>query len=945
MSVAFNRQIFVDYFQELHGHTPFPWQERLARTVVEEGWPAVIDLPTASGKTACIDIAVFALANGNGARRILFVVDRKVIVDEAYRRAERIAEKLREAKDGALWEIAKRLRSIAGDENGEPLRCFQLRGGIYRDESWVANPLQATVVTSTVDQVGSRLLFRGYGVSPGSQPIHAGMTGRDALLLLDEAHCSKAFAQTLERVQRYQGPEWREAEAGNGFRFVEMTATPSRSEAGSPFRLSEEDRAHAVMGERLQARKWTRWVNAKAKTDEAKKLAPELVKQARAMGQKEGVKRIAVIVNRVETARRVADELAGESVTLVIGRMRPVDRRRVEEELTAFHSGTARGPEDPVRYVVATQSLEVGADLDFDGMVTELASIDALLQRFGRLNRMGRLAGGGCGTIVAPAADAKKGDAIYGDALVKTREWLTELFGGGDGERDFSIAGAPDTIPGLWRGLPAEAQRAMTPAAAVCPALLPAHLDALVQTSPRPEPEPAVEYFLHGKQAGSAEVNVVWRSEVKEEDVAMEAAAIALCPPTSGEALPVKLWAMRAWMEGRSAEGQSELEGVDGVEIATEGRRKATQVRGVLVWREGEASECGEARELRAGDTVILPASLWPIPELGYVPANSTADVAEEAYLQGRNKLRLRLHDTAMGRWPSRARERFAGFRKTDGLVWSDVQEAARAGLGSDDLPGWLRESMATLANPASRARMFQMTPYENGGGWLIESKKTLMEIEEDDGHDLPSRGEPVSLVAHTANVQAMASRYAEGTLDAAGMEAVRTASHWHDAGKIDERFQTLLFGGDEVAAQLSPVARAKGEFSGRRNGDSGLPKGFRHELGSLQLAEAAGITDATALHLIASHHGYCRPFAPVVLDDNAEEMAWDGATVSSETRRNRPTHRLDSGVAERFWRLTRRYGWWGLAYVEAVFRLGDRKASALEQKGRLRELEREKQA
>ncbi len=173
----------------------------------------------------------------------------------------------------------------------------------------------------------------------------------------------------------------------------------------------------------------------------------------------------------------------------------------------------------------------------------------------------------------------------------------------------------------------------------------------------------------------------------------------------------------------------------------------------------------------------------------------------------------------------------------------------------------------------------------------------------------------------------------------------MRTAARWHDAGKIDERFQALLFGGDEVAARLSPVARAKGEYSGRRNGNSRLPKRFRHELGSLQVAEAAGVTDATALHLIASHHGYCRPFAPVVLDENAEEMAWDGATVSRETRRSRPAHRLDSGVAERFWRLTRRYGWWGLAYVEAIFRLGDRRASALEQEGRPQELEKEEQA
>ena len=229
---------FSEFFTGLWDKRPFCWQKKLAKRVLEHdgtgsnppggavpsgaaettapSWPDAIALPTASGKTACMDIALFALAaqasrldSGppiTAPRRIFFVVDRRVIVDEAYERACRLAEKLAQAKDGIVKSVADALRRIAhggptGFEDERPLAVHALRGGMYRSEAWARNPLQPTIVASTVDQIGSRLLFRAYGRGSTTWPIYAGLAANDNLVLLDEAHCAQPFLQTLQADQ------------------------------------------------------------------------------------------------------------------------------------------------------------------------------------------------------------------------------------------------------------------------------------------------------------------------------------------------------------------------------------------------------------------------------------------------------------------------------------------------------------------------------------------------------------------------------------------------------------------------------------------------------------------------------------------------------------------------------------------------------------------------
>ena len=81
---------FTDFYREIHGHDPFPWQRDLPQQIVSQGaWPALVDVPTGLGKTSLIDVGVFLAAldadrpgaERLGRRRVFFVVDRRIVVD------------------------------------------------------------------------------------------------------------------------------------------------------------------------------------------------------------------------------------------------------------------------------------------------------------------------------------------------------------------------------------------------------------------------------------------------------------------------------------------------------------------------------------------------------------------------------------------------------------------------------------------------------------------------------------------------------------------------------------------------------------------------------------------------------------------------------------------------------------------------------------------------
>ena len=309
---------FETFYRSVHQHDPFPWQIRLANDVAANGWREgqSIRLPTASGKTSLLDIAVFALAVQAGRPlcertvplRTFFVVDRRLVVDDVTRHAEKLSEALNNEGDGEeLDEIRENLKKF---ESKTPLLVTTLRGGMYRSSAWADSPNQPLICVSTVDQAGSRLLFRGYGTSGKRRPVDAGLIGCDSLIILDEAHLSRPFVETMEAVRKYG--DWAEQkQLFRPLRFVQMSAT-SRDE--NSFTLDKDDYENETLAKRLNAEKM-------ARLREVANLEQEAAIEARQLAARPGINIVGVVVNTVSAAAphlRATQRRAGRRASRVI---------------------------------------------------------------------------------------------------------------------------------------------------------------------------------------------------------------------------------------------------------------------------------------------------------------------------------------------------------------------------------------------------------------------------------------------------------------------------------------------------------------------------------------------------------------------------------------------------------------------------------------------------
>jgi len=946
---------FAPFFRAVHGIDPFPWQERMAAQVTGHGWMPRVELPTGSGKSAVIDVAVFALACQAGwspkdrtaALRTFFVVDRRVVVQQATLRARKLAEALSVAQGGILAEVADRLRSFGGEV---PLLVRELRGGMYAAARGVDRPDQPLVTVTTVDQIGSRLLFRGYGVSPKMRPVHAALGCLDALYLLDEAQLSWVFASTIGSVAKYAA--WGEEFLLPVPRVVTMSATLPQA-AGESFRLDANDVAHEELGRRLRAGKRATLVEL----DETREsLEASVVRQAQSFAAPGAV--IGVVVSRVAVARRIFESLrsVGQHAVLLTGRSRPYDRdgilRRYESRL--FAESRDRSQADCL-FVVATQTVEVGADFDFDALVTDLAPLPAILQRFGRLNRRGRL------ETASAAIVRQKDPGVYdADSLKTCWSWLRQHAEGRGSKAAVDMSALRLEQLRLEGQMPSDA----LPRA---PAIPPRFVELWAHTSaPAPHPDPDISPYLHGDVPPSADVSIVWRADItaaelraaliSTEWLAHCTLKVSLSPPRSAEAIQVPIWEVRAWLANvPSAAPLGDVEGAAAAE--SDGNETTGEDKPVLCWRGDHDSRVVTVAAVRPGDVLVVPVGYGGADEFGWrgaaaAPAAVT-DIADAVATASRRP-RVRLHPALLGQLLGATAGGMQVRLRETLDAWNEVTTRERAALLDDLLADPnvrmdLRSTDATggfLPEEVPRVVAYPVPPGGNAPeGLLLWSPResTLPRTAEEGDPDLSdAAGKPLTLRRHTHHVM----RWTRQLARAAGLPPrlirdVRLAALLHDIGKAEPRFQVMLHGGDPFAVAVAPQPIAKSGMDPRDHAArhrawraSGLPLGLRHEFVSASMLSGGSPALRNAadpdlvIYLIGTHHGYGRPFPPVVDDATPTSAKVRLGALSLEGSTDSGLERIGSGWVERFWRLNRRYGFWGLALLETILRTADWQAS-----------------
>ena len=969
---------FEEFFKAVHdGRSPFKWQSKLAEQVCKNGrWPKALDLPTASGKTAVIDIAIFHLAleseknDRNASLRIALVVDRRLVVDHAYDHAMKLSKAIRGKSSHILEKIANSLEKISSDI----LKVVKLRGGMPQEGDWATTPSTPTIIISTIDQVGSRLLFRGYGVSNNMKPIHAGLLGSDTLYLLDEAHISQPFIETLEKISKIQKErKWRQSFTAM---FMSATLPPNQKDV---FPLTKDKKELLEdMGKRVSAHKFTEIKSVNEIEEECVNIASQIIKKPGAK-ELENINNIGIIVNRVKSARKIFSEIkkniekynemnhSNNEVHLLIGRIRPLDRDIYLKEKINKIKSDAKNIDQTIKFFVCTQCVEVGADITFDKLITQIASLDSLRQRFGRLNRIGEHENS-TAIIIASKENIKKNsdDRIYKKTLGKTWKYLVDNLDK-DKKIDFGIKYFKEPKSDELADMIAPKAESVT--------ILPTYLHFWYQTSPPPVPDPDPALFLHGVKSKSADVQIIWRSSITKEmleannqskrEQIFESLNVI---PSALETISVPIWDAKKLINKYDKDTElSDLETgnyPDG--NVKENKDEQNNDNRVLRWKGIKNIDTHSVKisEIKPGDTIIIPTDYGGCDEYGWDENYNgiVKDISIESNLIQRKHFAILFDEKIIKKISSvdiwgKIKKMTQDYAESHEKFFNELKNIENAS------EGW-KEIMSEV-NKDYVNKKIQIQIKEENGSMRISGfsyKKRISqkycnnildklfnyhkidedydELESSTDQNFNTGSTEILLDNHSKGVENFVQKFIS-TLNFGSeiKQDLKLAAKLHDIGKKHPGMQALLQRKDpDELIDKKFLAKSTYKISSPQEYQkylkkAKLPKYFRHECWSVALAKKhpefkAAHDKELVQYLIGTHHGRGRPIFPRVIDEY-QDISANRLDIDIKDIPNG----LDLDWINICMKLYRKYGPWELGYMEAIIRLADHRQSKEENK------------
>lgn len=941
---------FDSRFAILTGNHPFPWQKRLYEKFCKGDIPSVCTIPTGLGKTSVIAVWILALADRSPEIqlpcRLIYVVNRRTIVDQSTTVVSEIREKLQKAGSdptSLLYETAMTLKAMSAvaDADSQLLSVSTLRGELADNLQWLFDPMRPSVMIGTVDMIGSKLLFSGYGDSRRVRPLHAGLIGCDTLIVHDEAHLTPAFSRLLRTIEYFRNME-KPLPGIPLMRVIELSAT-SRSAADNSrhvfFQIDDSDREHEIVQKRLTASKTLRLYTS----DKSGKCVDKIVDLA--MEHHASKTRVVVFVRLPEDAAKIHDMLirkriaeteakwlidndaktipkneqanleqrCRQSVSILTGEIRGHERDILLQTHGMMPFVGKSAIEDTV-YLVSTSAGEVGMDLHADHMVSDLSSLDSMIQRLGRVNRFGGsearvdvvyeanlLADGDekqnavsdNETEDADSSDREQeqtrpGKKLQDQIILQNTLILLKRHIGDDSAKGLDVS--PAALLGLLQDGQAINSFSPEPEMVDASDIL---LDLWSQTSLNDIPaRPQIAPWLHGIQPNLSETWMAWRLEVSlfgdpdlsEEDIT---AWFQKFPLSSRETLRKPTYRLK-WTT------KAEIAWIE----------KNIDVPVVLLLANGEALRIRMADLLESNirldfATIVFPIEARGLNNHGFFDVE-TPDLAVDVADGSVDRIVLeRIGDCYrffhLREWKSSETEVLEGTSVNSGwpqwMTWKDAIRTIEIALNKT----------AIFRLQVRKAKEWEDEPHEI---WLVLLRSARSKKRSIKANEIPT------IEAHNLAVAETIRRTTYRTkLPKEIQEALFLTALHHDIGKTHERWQRAA--GHHPAASLAKPA--SGGINNR------ILAGYRHELGSIfEVMKQESIRNHPEcdliLHIIASHHGWARP--------HFEDKAF-GPEVPEEIRQ-----RTNLDIMKRFIRLQERFGYWGLAWLEALFRRADGVAS-----------------